>query len=125
MPVKHQSTGNPRCLSRDGQPEQLATTARGSSDDIRKRMGKRVESLQPFAFANILMILQTTFMPRLITVGATMLCSSSCVRRSLLVGFREGEDLEKELRQMLQDRKRCSENETKERDEDDQQQALG
>ncbi|KAG3117561.1 hypothetical protein PI125_g3680 [Phytophthora idaei] len=121
MPVKHQSTGNPRCLSRDGQPEQLATTARGSSDDIRKRMDDIYAEID-HSWRNGQFHMPLKFI-EFYKTDVMFLFVRAAIGYSL--AFVKVKTLEKELRQMLQDRKRCSENETKERDEDDQQQALG
>ncbi|ETK92716.1 hypothetical protein L915_03989 [Phytophthora nicotianae] len=120
MPA-HQSTRNPRCLSRNGLPQEQSTApVRGSSDDIRKRMDDIYAEIE-HSWRNGQFHLPLKFM-EFYKADVMFLFVRAAIGYSL--AFVKVKTLEKELRQMLQDRKRCNDSEMKERDEDDQQQAL-
>ncbi|KAG7376798.1 hypothetical protein PHYPSEUDO_012740 [Phytophthora pseudosyringae] len=125
MPVQHQSPMDPRRSTRNGlQPEQPAPPARGSSDDVRKRMDDIYAEIE-LSWRNGQFHLPLKFVGFHKT-DVMFLFVRAAIGYSL--AFVKVKTLEKELLQLLQDRKHCIDTEAKERDEDDQQsqqEALG
>ncbi|KAF4127089.1 hypothetical protein GN958_ATG23736 [Phytophthora infestans] len=121
MPVQQQATSS-RCVSRNGLPsEQPAAPVRGSSDDIRKRMADIYIEIE-HSWRNGRFHLPLKFI-EFYKTDVLYLFVRAAIGYSL--AFVKVKTLEKDLRQMLQGRKRCVDTEAKERDENDPQQAVG
>ncbi|KAG1710739.1 hypothetical protein DVH05_013464 [Phytophthora capsici] len=103
--------------SRSGQHPEQPVPVRGSSDDIRKRMDDIYSEIE-YSWRNGQFHLPLKFVDFHKT-DVMFLFVRAAIGYSL--AFVKVKTLEKELTQLLQDRKRCVDSETKDRDEDDQQ----
>ncbi|KAL4144735.1 hypothetical protein PRNP1_013861 [Phytophthora ramorum] len=125
MPGQRHFPVNPRRSSPNGlHPEQPTPPPRGSSDDVRKRMDDIYGEIE-YSWRNGQFHLPLKFVD-FHKSDVMFLFVRAAIGYSL--AFVKVKTLEKELIQMLRERKRCSDSETKERDEDDQQsqqEALG
>ncbi|KAE8911735.1 hypothetical protein PF003_g4924 [Phytophthora fragariae] len=124
MPAQEHTPANRRSSRSGLQPEPQTPLVRGSSDDVRKRMNDIYGEIE-LSWRNGQFHLPLKFVDFHKT-DVMFLFVRAAIGYSL--AFVKVKTLEKELVQMLQERKRCTDNETKDRDEDDQhsqQQTMG